>query len=89
MNHQEECFVTESRDWFAHKQSKRLVANAYKGGWRDELTDSLLDKLREEVKELVHELTASVIDEEKSINEAADVANLVFMIADNLRSHDE
>lgn len=67
--------------WFAKQMERKLIANDHKPHWHREETEWLLHRLVEEVKELLNavymEPTVNIIDE------AADVANIAMMIADN------
>jgi len=66
--------------WFAEQMELKLRANDHKGGWNQCSLQYLFEKLDEEVGELSATLT-----NEETIREAADVANIAMMIADNAR----
>lgn len=76
---------------FAIDMEYVLLANDHKGGWGPEQNPAntiqfFKDKLEEEVDELRYEMNE--IDEDrgdpsKLLQEAADVANIAMMIADN------
>lgn len=70
---------------FLSHMRQRLDANADKGrlGWREGITIfDLLDKLHEEERELVEELAQAPVDTDRVVEEAADVAVVVMMVAD-------
>jgi hypothetical protein len=66
--------------WFARRMEAKLRENDWKGGWENCTLQYLFEKLDEEI----HELSACSTDVEV-IEEAADVANIAMMIADNAR----
>lgn len=75
--------------WFAGVMEEKLKQNDFKGGWKDEEFTYLLGRLLEEVRELYREVEEeNEWDPEKIAEEAADVANIAMMIADNARSRD-
>lgn len=63
---------------FLVEMERKLIANRHKGGWDRCSKRYLLRRLREEVDELAR--TGS--DKRKTTQEAADVANFAYMIAD-------
>lgn len=65
-------------EWFSQHMERKLALNDWKGGWQNDSHISLLNRLYEEVYELVNADTC-----EEIVNEAADVANIAMMIADN------
>lgn len=67
---------------FVYEMERRLLANDHKGGWRGCEELWLMLRLMEEVGELAHAL--NVGGAAHIVREAADVANLAMMIADNL-----
>jgi len=86
----------ESVLWFANRMERKLVVNDHKGGWLDEDPMYLLRRCRQELDELSRVLRDADIcwstwghfGEGKMliVNEAADVANLAMMIADQARN---
>lgn len=60
---------------------KKLAANRYKQHWRYDTEYQLVEKLRQELKELRTAILSGDADE--VIEEAADAANFLAMIADN------
>ncbi len=83
----------EPVSWFATQMELELRKHDDQRGavgWRDERIRYLLDRMLEEVDELVAlrpYLATAQADE--VVSEAADVANLAMMIADNIRgNHD-
>lgn len=66
---------------FSYQMEKELKENDYKGHWRGCSFEYLLSKLDEEVAELKEAMANS--DHEHVLSEAADVANICMMIADN------
>ena len=81
---------------FQGEQWRKLMANAHKGGWKDENVYDLLSRLGDEVRELeeaVHAwdlaksrpITSSEVAADlagKVAKEAADVGNFAMMVAD-------
>lgn len=67
---------------FAEYMETVLVANDHKGGWSRCNRAQLLDKLHEEVSELDQVIRKGVSPRDIA-REAADVANISMMIADN------
>jgi NTP pyrophosphatase (non-canonical NTP hydrolase) len=67
----------------------KLRSNAHKGHWADDSLDELVERVQEELDELVAEIKRprknklSMTRLKKIISEAADVANMAMMIADN------
>jgi len=60
---------------------RKLIANAHKGGWKNNLAEELLERLHEEVEELER----AIMEDDNPQNiakECADVANFCMMIAD-------
>lgn len=70
-------------DAFAEVMREKLRQNDHKGHWSKEPTSFLIGKLREEVAELIHEVTRRDIDPRLVAREAADVAAVAMMLADN------
>ncbi len=67
--------------WFAWLMEEALRRNDYKGNWQDcEVTGYLWERLTEEKRELKRALADS--DSTRIEREAADVANIAMMIAD-------
>jgi len=82
-------------EWFSKIMEQKLRKNDHKGGWKDEDIVWLFDRAEGELKELRQILEESncmdcnipdIGCEEKIIFEAADVANMVMMIADRILS---
>ena len=73
--------------WFAEQMEKALRRNDYKGHWCDEDESYLREKLEEEVAELERACERRN-KAPKKIREAADIANIVMMIADNSRRYE-
>lgn len=82
--------------WFAEKMEVKLKKNDFKPGWRGCSFDYLKRRVGDEVKEMVREATEigsrvfwdrKVSEEmvEKFVNECADVANFMMMLADKAR----
>lgn len=75
-------------EWFVEQMEKKLKENEHKGGWEKETYEMLIALLECEVDELKwainhhSNLGASPVH---IINECADVANFVMMIADNTK----
>jgi len=65
--------------WFAERMERKLQQNDHKGGWNNDSFHALLRRMREEVDEL----ESAQSDQEKLIDECADVANFAMMIAEN------
>ena len=75
---------------------RKMAENLYKGDWKNASLNYLLMRVHEEVRELQHELEVLALPSQKDSNrteeevreaarlEAADVANIVMMIHDNL-----
>jgi len=70
---------------FAYAMEAELVENDHKGHWRDAPIEQLLDHLEDEVKELKAAIKLQMHPDEV-LSEAADLANLAMMVADNYRS---
>lgn len=68
--------------WFARRMEKKLRANDHKQHWSKLHANYLLDYLNEEVQELQNAIQNGE-PIENIIDEAADVANICLMIADN------
>ena len=80
-------------EWFSKIMEQKLRKNDYKGGWGGEDVSWLFSRAGEELEELRQVLKKSdCIDcnipdvgyEDEIIFEAADVANLMMMIADRV-----
>ena len=69
--------------WFTRLMEKVLRDNDYKGGWTNSSDVYLLRKLNEEVDELKLAVWNEKRPSEVIAKEAADVANIAMMIADN------
>lgn len=68
---------------FAETMEKKLRQNDHKGGWNNEEHDFLWSKLVEEISEFRMQCyKRSKKNDKKILNEAADVANIIMMIAD-------
>lgn len=70
---------------FTFHMLSKLRANAWKGDWLDDDAESLLARAKEELSELEEALAAlprGPMQLRKIIREAADVANMVMMVAD-------
>lgn len=72
--------------WFADQMERKLRDNDHKGGWHGDTLEDLAERAEEELVEL-HEAIeeSSGADVSRVIDEAADVANMVMMVADNAR----
>ena len=76
---------------FANAMEEMLKKNDFKGTWENDTIQWLIDKLDEELNEFV---VATVNTENNPTkenklalrNEAADAANIIMMIVDNLQS---
>jgi hypothetical protein len=66
-------------DEFSKEMKLELLKNSHKGGWLSEDVGSLLRRLKMEVRELEE----AIIWNDGIVEEAADVANFVMMIADH------
>ena len=78
--------MREAVKWFAEKMEEQLKENDFKGGWRDDAVSHLFHELCEEIGELGE----CLIDKDSSINiveECADAANYIMMIADRHRDY--
>lgn len=78
-------------DKFVLEMEKKLLENDHKGGWSFDSIASLTLRVKEEFDELRDAVLAHLAsgDEATALNvveEAADVANMVMMVADNVRS---
>lgn len=82
-------------DVFSKRMKERLVANANKGDWAVLGTRFSLQKAREKIVDLEHLMTVYETksfrsekmrseEVEKILNEAANLANYAFILADNL-----
>lgn len=69
--------------WFAQQMEAQLQANDHKHGWKGDTLESLHDRVRQETTELRFELNRSPRDGRRIVREAADVANMSMMVADN------
>lgn len=72
---------------FALLMERELRANDHKGGWKNDNLFNLLERAQEELQELEDVLSpgtrASLADWRSQVaSEAADVANMVMMVAD-------
>lgn len=74
--------VREEVARFARVMEAKLRVNDHKAHWRDTSIMDLLIRLREEVDELAQEVVAGT-DPLAIVFEAADVADIAMMIADN------
>ena len=76
-------FVVEP---FTEAMKAKMTANSHKGDmWKNEMTaDALLVRVQEELNELV-QAVAYGVDPEFVLAEAADVANMAMMVADNYK----
>ena len=63
--------------WFVDLMKTKLTMNAYKGGWQSNSLHSLVSRVYEELQELEDSL-----DLVTTPRKAADVANMVMMVAD-------
>lgn len=80
--------VRPSVQWFALQMEKKLQENDHKVHWNECGIDYLMSRMVQEYGELVAavwDLREENGSPEAVISEAADVANFVHMIADNLR----
>lgn len=73
--------LRESVEWFASEMEEVLRDNDHKSGWKDCTEHYLFQLLLTEVAELYDALNTA--PPEEVIEEAADVANVAHMIADN------
>jgi len=73
-----------SVQWFAVEMEKKLQENDHKGGWADEDDSYLIGRLQDEVVELKNSLRMFPTKDqaERTVKEAADVANFAMMIAE-------
>lgn len=74
-----------SVDWFSQEMERELRHNDHKPGWIGDDLTSLLFRVYDEVRELREALSDEEMDPVKVIAEAADVANMAMMIADNVK----
>lgn len=92
-----ECIVRQIREevlWFATKMEDKLKENDHKSGWDMMDLPSLLERAVQEFEELRITIEAAggmdgPVDEEAVktiIDETADVANFMMMMADNLNN---
>lgn len=74
--------VNPRLDWFVKQMREKLALphNQDKGDWREADLSDIFDYLESEVKELRGALMNGT--KERVIEEAADVANFAFMVAD-------
>jgi NTP pyrophosphatase (non-canonical NTP hydrolase)/uncharacterized coiled-coil protein SlyX len=70
---------------FADDMERKLRENDHKGGWDGDEPKALLKRLREEVDELAKALASPNRQNDRVIDEAADVGNFAMMIADVIR----
>ncbi len=68
--------------WFGKKMEEALRWNDYKGGWENCSNEYLIAKLNEEVDELKQAIWMGKSGD-MIMQEAADVANIAMMLADN------
>ncbi|MCG8400087.1 MAG: hypothetical protein MJA84_00655 [Firmicutes bacterium] len=80
-----EAVIREEVRWFTRLMEERLQANDHKGGWENCSLEWLVIKLTEEVGEVAALICKHDLCREKIIKEAADVANMAMMIADQAR----
>lgn len=79
-------------EWFSSEMRKKLIANSHKQNWLDCEYRYLVGRMCDEASELLEALFAAQhegIGEqgfENVIEECADVANFVMMIADKARN---
>lgn len=71
--------------WFAERMEGKLLENDHKGGWHDEHPSDLYERLLEEARELKEALMLGA-ESYDIVREAADVANIAMMLADNAAS---
>ena len=72
--------------WFAEQMELKLRENDHKGGWEGVTPLWLMARLREELDELEGlRLYRPDFDRQRTIREAADIANFAMMIAANAR----
>ena len=71
---------------FADAMEERLAANDHKDGWEDCDDDYLWGKFIEELSEFQRVINKQGNDRKK-LREAADLANIVMMLADNATWH--
>jgi NTP pyrophosphatase (non-canonical NTP hydrolase) len=73
--------------WFAAEMEKKLNRNRWKGHWEAASDEYLMKRAREELVEVQDELNRSNpgMFHPKVVEEAADVANFMLMLADNHR----
>lgn len=76
----EEIGVRPVVAWFAKHMERKLRANEHKGGWLEDDHWDLFKAASDELSELNEAMSRP--DDEKIIEEAADVANMVMMVAD-------
>lgn len=69
-------------DW-ARVMKAKIEARRYHGDWNQNTRQELVEHLNQELKELFTEVTSDNFNAEASLSEAADVANLAFMIVEN------
>ncbi len=72
---------------------EELKNNMHKGGWENDSKESLFRRVGEELEEFLDEMAYVGTDgfsAEKITSEAADVANMIMMVADRaIREHEE
>jgi hypothetical protein len=73
--------------WFAEQMETKLQENDYKHGWENCTTSYLIGRLDEELNELKAGLVKG--SPSQIVAEAADVANIAMMIADNNKGQHE
>lgn len=80
-------------EWFEGRMLEKLVRpkNLQKRHWSEDDNLDLLERVREELEEVQAayknlEAHFSSLGSEEVIDECADVANMIMMVADNIRS---
>jgi len=69
-------------EWLGKAMKRKLTRNKCKVHWSDESNERLLELLKDEVDELEYAIKTSKTPN-TVLNEAADVANIAMMLADN------
>lgn len=78
----------ESVQWFAEKMEQKLQANDHKPGWNGLPDPYFVKRAQDELMELAEALARGMSSEDV-IQECADVANFVMMLADKKRQHNQ
>jgi hypothetical protein len=80
--------------WFAQQMELRLRENDHKGGWHEMDPSNLVMRAQDELSELEDAVDEHPMDDDDPenadanaacIREAADIANMVLMVADHFR----